>query len=165
MPKQSKLVNTLKLPAEIYFSFLAVGVCIGMFLVSPQEGEGISDLKEIAVSNFISIFTRNATVVIVLYISTVFTKLVAWFIFAINGIVHGVVLGWVLTYNTQLLWLMFPHGLFEIPCILLTGIVISKGERFARENTKKFILYLGVHLIGIGICAAIEAFVTPMFQR
>ncbi len=153
-----------KVPALIYFCFLFVGTVIGFLFIHPQAEGGVSDLSKISADNFWKIFFNNALIIVVIYFSALFTKMVAWTIYAMNGIRHGIVLGWIIRYDLHLIALMLPHGFFEIPCILLTGIIVQRGKALSRERPMQFFKYLILHILSIGFCAFIEAFVTPAFS-
>lgn len=154
----------IKAPTYIFFSLLLLGFMIGYFIISPHVGKSVTNLRIIDSYLFWSILRNNMVIIAVIYISIVFTNKLVYFSWAFNGLLLGIIIGWIFKTNIYLLLLIIPHGLFEIPNILATGYIAIKGEIFARTNFKKFIIVFFVHEIATVICALIEGFITPYFQ-
>lgn len=159
--KRTELSKALKAPSITYFSTLFIGLILGLFFIHPQAGKDIIDIEQEAFPLFSKVFLNNAIIVVAIYLSSIFTKYFSIFIYASNGIAHGITLGWIISSNIKLLILMLPHGIFEIPCLLATGLIVYKGESFIRNNPKKFFLYLTIHILAILFCALVEVFITP----
>lgn len=155
----------LKLPTIIFGLALLFGVCLGIFLISPTFGDAVADLSLFKVQQFVKIAANNCGIIMLVYLSVVFSRKYAYYVYAINGFVLGTVLGWILKTNTNLMWLIVPHGIFEIPIILSTGYIVNKGEVFVRQHFKKYLWMFVIHEVCTLLCAGIEAFITPYFQR
>ena len=159
-----KKINFLKIPSLIYFGVMCIGMLLGAFVLESIPGELI-DLQSQSITNFISIFLTNGFAILLIYISCIFTNKYAYFTYGLNGLLHGITFGIVLKNYPLLFLLVIPHGIFEIPCILASGYIVSKGEMFIRNNVKRFFKILLIHELCILFCAFLEAFITPYFQK
>ena len=148
-----------KVPVLIFSPSLLLGVILGVFAIQPSSAT--VDIATNQMSTFSSILLTNSTIIISIYISVIFTSYYAYFVYALNGIVLGLFTGWIFSTDAQLLWLLIPHGVFEIIYLLATGFILSKGEHFIRNNFKRYLLLLFIHLVAVFICTIIEAFITP----
>jgi len=143
----------------IFLASLFVGIIMG--LIFYQE-ELIYPVQIVfGMRDFIDIVTRNAIVLILIYVSMVFTKYYAYFVYAINGLVLGVVISWIIQSDLMLLLLILPHGVFEMPLLLHTSHHIEKGELYIRENMCQYFKDISIHLLLVIICAVIEVYITP----
>lgn len=165
MKNKQSILFPLKRPLLIYLISLGLGLVLGIYVLQPEIGEQIEDLYAIALENFVSIFSANATIILMIYVSCIFTKLYAYFTYSINGIVQGIIVGWILISDVGLFWLFLPHGIFEIPCILATSYIVYKEESYIRANFMKFLRMLALHELAVLGCAIIEAYITPLFMR
>ena len=157
-------IEYIKKPAILYGGFLVAGIMLGVFVLNPTFGE-THDLSSQSVSNFKSIFFTNGGIVLLIYLSCIFTRIYAYLTYSVNGLIHGIYFGWIIKTNIALMFLVIPHGIFEIICILASGYIVSKGETYIRNNFKKFITLLFFHELAILLCAVIEAFITPCFAK
>lgn len=160
-----KIIKSMKLPAIIYFSTMIVGILLGLFVISPEIGEKVANLNAMKMENFIEISISNCTIILMIYLSVIFSKKYAYFVYGVNGIILGIFVSWILKSNINLLWLIIPHGIVEIPNMLATGYIVDKGEKFVRENFKTYIKIFIIHQLFTVFCAFIEAFITPYFQQ
>lgn len=162
--KDKKLSSIMKLPALLFFVSALLGIIIGFFILKQS---GFTNMKfEIdKPKTFFSILCTNSSIVLSVYISVVFTKYYAYFVYILNGITLGVYLGWILQQNITLILLVLPHGIFEIPCLLATGIIVYLGETYVRNNFKNCCKILAVHLCFVVGCAIIETYVTPLIYN
>lgn len=160
-----KIASHMKIPAVLYFSAMAIGIVVGLFFVSPSVGEKITDLNLLKTEKFIEITLDNCGIIFLVYLSIIFSKKYAYFMYLFNGIVLGIVIGWIINSNLMLLLLILPHGIFEIPNILATGYIVDKGELYVRTNFKSYIKILLCHQVVTVFCAFVEAFITPCFQK
>lgn len=155
----------MKLPAILFFSAMVVGIVAGLFLVSPSVGEKVANLSAIKAEKFFEIVLNNCGIILLVYLSIIFSKKYAYFVYCFNGITLGIIIGWIINSNLMLLLLIVPHGIFEIPNILATGYIVNKGEHYVRTNFKSFIKVFLYHQIITVFCAFVEAFITPYFQQ
>lgn len=160
-----KITQYMKLPAILFFSAMVVGTLVGLYLISPEVGEKVANLSAIKTQKFFEIALNNCGIVLFVYLSVVFSKKYAYFIYCFNGITLGIIIGWIINSNLMLLLLILPHGIFEIPNILATGYIVNKGENYVRKNFKSFIKVFLYHQIITIFCAFVEAFITPYFQQ
>ncbi len=124
--------------------------------------------------NFVRIFFHNSWVALLVLLSGLFFGIGPWVIVMFNGVVVGVVSGF-LTWSglsfEKLVLSLIPHGIFEIPGFFLAGAAGIEWYRNVRESEspaagflrglrkalKLYILTLGLLLIA----AFVEAYVTP----
>lgn len=164
MNKICKKLDFMAYPSKIYFLAMALGIIVGLIFEKPLMETGYNNFNEIyGIDKFIELFKNNGFLICVFYISIIFTNRVAYCLYGVNGMVLGYTVGFILKSNIGLLLLLLPHGIFEIPCILATGYIVNKGEKFIRTNFKKYVLIFLLHILFVAFCAAIEAFVTPYF--
>lgn len=155
----------LKKPAKIYFFTMLIGILISLIFEKAYVDNGHHNFFDMfGVDNFLSIFKNNLLIILQFYISIIFTNKIAYWLYAVNGVALGYSIGIVLKSNIKLFLLILPHGIFEIPCILATGYIIYKGEKFIRTNFKKYALIFFLHTVMVAFCAAVESFITPLFQ-
>ncbi|WP_297463529.1 stage II sporulation protein M [Thermococcus sp.] len=169
----------LMLLTFLIFSFL--GYAIGS--ANPETAlrtvkklmEQIGPISDSSFENFIKIFVNNSSVALLMFLSGLFFGIGPWVITAFNGLVVGLVVYAVHRRGIpmgQILLGLIPHGIIEIPAIVLAGVggivwyrelVGGEGsalERFRRgaiRGFKLFLLSLGLLLVA----AFIEAYVTP----
>lgn len=160
-----KATKYMKLPAILFFSAMVVGIIAGVFFISPSVGEKVANLSAIKVEKFFEIALNNCSIILLVYLSVIFSRKYAYFVYCFNGITLGIIVGWIINSNLMLLLLIIPHGIFEIPNILATGYIVAKGENYVRTNFKTYIKIFLYHQISTIICALIEAFITPYFQQ
>ncbi len=166
MNKIFKKLNFMVFPAKIYFAAMAIGVVVGLLFEKAVIYKAYNNFDEIyGMEKFIELFKNNSFLICVFYFSVIFTNRVAYCLYGVNGIALGYTVGFILKSNLGLLLLLLPHGIFEIPCILATGYIVCKGEKFIRMNFKKYILVFLLHILFVAFCATIEAFVTPCFIK
>ncbi len=160
-----RAIMCIKWPLIDFSIALMCGIALGIWLISPSitDGAGLESINNSR--GFLAVFSTNAIVIVTVYISIIFTKFYAYFVYILNGGILGLYTGWILTTDISLLILLIPHGLFEIPCLLATGYVLRKGETFVRKNGNKFWGCLCVHIIAVAICALIEVYATPVMYE
>jgi len=107
------------------------------------------------------IFGRNAVIIATIYITVVFSVMIPRVILGVNGFTFGLFLAWILKFDPNLLWLIVPHGILEIPCLLACGYVMKLGESFIRNNFSRYVSLFGLHMIAVLFAALVETYVTP----
>ena len=148
--RMRNIINSLRIPLLLLTISLISGFLVGSFFIEP------------AISLFWNILSTNSLVILSIYVSLVFTPYYAYGAYLLNGLVLGVYIGWIVQTDLALLLLIIPHGVFEIPCILATGVMLHKGEIFIRSNFKIYCIYIVIHMVAVMLCAVIEAYITPV---
>ena len=152
-----------KFPVQLYVSALFIGLILANFISHPVNiaSAGASIFNA---GFFIRIAKTNCLLIMSIYIISVITRWYGYCVFIVNGFTLGCYLTWIFRSNVSLLWLLLPHGIFEIPIILSTAFIVTAGEEYIRKHVKTYFGMLGIHLIATLICAAIETYITPLFQ-
>jgi len=119
---------------------------------------------------FLSIYTNNLTVATSAYALGIFFGIVPWIIVLVNGFILGLVLAVVVSTGlinpVTAMLAVLPHGIFEIPAILLAaaaGILVYRGT-LKKEGME--VVYASLKLYALSavlllVAAFIEAFITP----
>ncbi|MFC3957717.1 stage II sporulation protein M [Halovivax cerinus] len=163
-------------------STLVGGLLLGWYLASPLEGVFESSIAgrlvghtaPVAAATF---FGNNWTVALTMGFSGLFAVVPALTQLAYNGIVIGA-LARTEVAPLELLAFVAPHGVFEIPAIVVAGAVgIFLGTTWVRTwrgagsrvdladaLERAFWVLLGVGLL-LAIAALIEGFVSPYYWR
>jgi len=162
-----------------FFTGIALGV---VYAYSSPDKAGefvmrltreIGPLSSDTFQNFVRIFVHNSWVALLVLLSGLFFGIGPWVMVTFNGIVVGIVSGF-LAWNgfslKRLIFGLIPHGIFEIPAFLLAGAAgiewyrnIREGnpkdgfERGLRRALKLYLLTLGLLLVA----AFVETYVTP----
>jgi len=125
--------------------------------------------------NFKIIFTNNLLLIFSLIAgSFLFGSLTLANLFY-NGFVFGIVISSAFGYNRtyEVLLLTFPHGIFEIPAIIIAGaagfkipyeiiryLAGKKEQPLTKEDIKEYLMFTLISIILIIIAAWIEANIT-----
>lgn len=172
--------------AKEYFTLLtaafiaAVVVGSAVALVLPNEsmelfraiGRSISDKVSMdsPVHTFLSIYLNNLGVATSAYALGIIFGIVSWLVVLFNGFVLGLVVTLVVSKGiidpVRALLAILPHGVFEIPAIILSA---TAGMLLYRGTLKKEgldLVYSSLRLYALSaavllLAAFIEAFVTP----
>lgn len=122
------------------------------------------------------IFSNNIRALVIMMLGGVCLGLVPMAVILFNGIMVGVVLAMnLLEGNTAAFFMaaMLPHGILEIPAIIVGGafglktghnvIFTGKHKRWdlLKQNIKESFLALGVLVPVLFIAAGVEAIITP----
>jgi stage II sporulation protein M len=172
----------------IAVSLFSVGIILG--LSTPTSfanlpAEDINDLVELAdflatIPNwavFIIILFKNISALVISFIFSPFLCLVPVIALVLNGWLIGFVSTSVLQEESlgYLLGGLLPHGIFEIPALLIgeavalsfgTALIVALFNRERRTQLlphfRQNLKYLGVALALLLPAAIIEAFITPL---
>ncbi|WP_223211937.1 stage II sporulation protein M [Thermococcus henrietii] len=175
-----RVKRTFLLLLATFFAGTFLGVAYA-YLQPERAGEYVMKLaKEIGglpdnpFDNFLMIFTHNAGVSLFVLVSGLFFGLGPWVMILFNGLVVGIVAGFLVevgTPATKVILGLVPHGIVEIPAFVLAGtagIVWYRSIREAKEPARGFkegmkrALRLYAVTVGMLLIAAfIEAYVTP----
>jgi len=122
-------------------------------------------------SLFLMIFLNNSKTAAIAMLTGIVFGLGSWFIVLFNGFMLGAISTAV--YETgkrsalQIILLIIPHGVIEIPAIILAataGVLLYRNVRrgSGREGFKLSLKLLGISVAMLFIAALIESFVTPV---
>ncbi|MBP1912461.1 stage II sporulation protein M [Thermococcus stetteri] len=171
-----------------YFLYLLavffVGIAVGLAYSKTRPGAAIEYMERLArqfggisddpFKNFVKIFLNNAKVALLVIVAGLFFGVGSGFVIFANGFIVGLVVGVLkergIPVKTLILGLV-PHGIIEVPAILLAGAAgmcwyrriideEDKGKGFKEGALRALRLYLVV-LVMLLIAAFIEAYVTP----
>lgn len=166
------------------FLFL-IGVFLGFNSLNAPKSENMADIFECyekqneIVPNFRYLFTNNLEVILILSFGGILTfgGLTIWSLI-FNGIPLGLFLhsSWNLRHVGELktfFLLIFPHGIFEIPGLVIAGsagfkipyellkFALGKKEEMITEgDAKEFFKLVGISIALILIAAIVEAKIT-----
>ncbi len=122
-------------------------------------------------SLFLLIFLNNSKTAAIAMLTGIFFGLGSWFIVLFNGFMLGAISAAVYEAGKygllQIILLLIPHGVIEIPAILLSataGVLLYKNVRrgHAIEGFKLSLKLLAISIAMLFIAALIESFVTPV---
>ncbi|MDV3104783.1 stage II sporulation protein M [Thermococcus waiotapuensis] len=172
--------------AKEYFVLLTLGFTIAVVfgaitaLTASQRSLGIFESIGRSIAGkidtqdrfhtFLSIYFNNLGVATSAYALGVLFGIVPWLIVMVNGFILGLVVALVISQGlmspVQALLAIVPHGVFEIPAILLSataGILLYRGT-LKKEGLDLVYSSLRLYALSAGLlllAAFIEAFVTP----
>jgi len=191
MMTQKTYISKRKLGAYVLFScvmflfFIATGYVTAQ--TDPAAGDQVYTMfQEMVVAGVISdsaaimalqIFINNVQICALIFLGGATFGLLTVFLLMTNGVVIGVLIEVLLRdmSKTALMVGLLPHGIFEIPAVLVSaalGMIVARGlfEEFAgRGNAldsakaagRLFVMYV-VPFIFIAAC--VEAFITPLMM-
>ncbi|WP_456423832.1 stage II sporulation protein M [Thermococcus sp.] len=174
----------LKRTFSLLLGTFFLGIFLGVLYVKLQPeraGEYVMKLaREIGglsndpFRNFLRIFTHNSGVALLVLVSGLFFGLGPWLMMLFNGIVVGIVAGFLATNGVpveKIILGLVPHGIVEIPAFVLAGTAgilwygsIRNAESPAvgfKEGLKRAMKLYGLTLGMLLVSAFIEAYVTP----
>ena len=180
---QAKLGFYLFLSCAMFLLFIVTGYWTSH--ANPETGDVVYEIfEEMVVAEVISdsapvmafqIFINNLQICMLVFLGGATFGLLTIFLLMVNGILIGILIEVMLRDMSAaaLLVGLLPHGIFEIPAILVStalGMIMARGlwEELAGNGNvldaakaagKLFLLYV-VPLILIAAC--IEGFVTPI---
>ncbi len=122
-------------------------------------------------SMFLMIFLNNSKTAAIAMLGGIVFGIVPWIIVLFNGFMVGSVS--TIAYEAggkgipQIILLLIPHGVIEIPAILLAataGILFYRNVRrgYSKEGFKLSLKLLGISVVMLFIAALVETFVTPV---
>lgn len=180
--RQKEFIRSLILATTIFFVSLVLGTLVGGNIVEElmrQLGavlEPLASAGNLSILLFLVIFINNAVKALGLVFSGILLGLPPILFIAVNSFVLGGLgsalesaKGW-----TYVMASFLPHGVIEIPVILLTtalgltvGIeslkwLIRRESRVKSQLSNCLRVYLRWVLPGLAVAAIIEAFVTPL---
>jgi len=163
-----------------FFSGIILGVAYSYLEPGGSEEfllmlfEELGPLSENAFDNFTMIFTHNVIAAFLVLVSGLFFGLGPWLMVAFNGLVVGIVVGFLVRSGApveKIVLGIVPHGVFEIPAFILAGTAgivwyesIKNSEEPAKgfkEGMKKALKLYALTVGMLLIAALVEAYVTP----
>ena len=178
-----KLRGYLIITGILFLLFIAMGYWTAQ--ADPAVGDQLYAMfQEMVVASVISdssaimafqIFINNAQICALMFLGGATFGLLTMFFLVTNGIVIGALISVLLrdmSFNTLILGLL-PHGIFEIPAVLISaalGMMVARGlwEEIAGKGNvlrtagvagRLFVMYV-VPFIFIAAC--VEGFITPL---
>ncbi|NJF24511.1 stage II sporulation protein M [Thermococcus sp. Bubb.Bath] len=163
----------------IFLGFTLVGAIV-VYLSPDLAGKFTAEIAKTLLSKvgrdsfgfrlFVGIFFNNAGAATTAYALGVLFGIVPVLIVAFNGLMLGVVTTYLVHSGAisvqRVLLAILPHGIIEIPAILLaatSGVLLYKallrggGKEMAMKSLKLYAISIGMLLLA----AFIEAFITP----
>ncbi|MED2879966.1 stage II sporulation protein M [Bacillus thuringiensis] len=142
--------------------------CLTLLVVylhtDPVPTNGV--LKSNIEVSFNYIFFNNLKVVLLLiFLAPLTFGIGTIIVLIINGLMLGSFLGSIKN-DFSLSFLLIPHGIIELPILLLAasvGIKLTLDLFSMKIQFKVFFKQLVIILFGLLIAASIESFITPMF--
>lgn len=161
---------------QIYFAISAFifFILIGYFILPPKELELqlIEKLREIALAfsglglwqTIWLIFSNNLFVCFISIILGIIFGIFPFLVLMSNGYLIGYVAHRAVAVDgISTLWKLLPHGLFELPAILISiglgfklGTSLFKKDTFKKNFRKSMLVFLTVILVLLIIAAVIE---------
>jgi uncharacterized membrane protein SpoIIM required for sporulation len=126
--------------------------------------------------SFVSILKTNLMVIAQLLIGTVLFALLTFASLGINGYYLGMYTATAILDNSQskFLIMIIPHGIFEIPAIIIAGaagfkipyeivryLMGKKEQPLTKEDIKEYLTLALISIVLIVIAAFVEAYITP----
>jgi len=115
------------------------------------------------------IFFKNISLILIVYAISLITNKYGIFIVSINGFIIGIFIAASVMNDIVSLWLLLPHGIIEIPSIIYLGYISENGMILVKEEPKKLLKILAIHILITALAAAIETYITPqiylLFRR
>jgi len=179
---ENSLTNETIFAAVLFAVSIAIGV--GFVILNPEfGGEVLSLFNEQVVGQILSdslavlafkIFLNNLSTCLLLFLGGASLGLVTMLILSANGLLIGVVTELVRSQQGALYVVaaLVPHGIFEIPAVLISGglgfllarALIAEwhgaGDA-AAEALSLARLFLRVVIPLLAVAAVVEAFITP----
>lgn len=149
--------------AVIIFS---LSLLFAFFYTNPVSTKGVTHHK--VVVDFSFIFVNNLKVAMLLiFLGPLTLGLGTLIVLVINGLILGGVLGSIKD-DLSLISLLAPHGIIEVPILLLAASIGFKMVIHilsVKMDFRFLFKYILIVVFGLLIAASIETFVTPMFLK
>ncbi|MED2697041.1 stage II sporulation protein M [Bacillus thuringiensis] len=167
--KQNKIILLCSL--LFFFIPLIWNVCYGITFITMEEQVISTNLWELFFNNFI---------VSIIIMSGFFTLGFSTILYlSINGMIIGYSIVQQFEKGKsafEILSLLIPHGIAEVPALILSGVIgfksidiilkltISKNKNIIRESFKDMSILFSIIIILLIIGAIIETYVTPLLK-
>ncbi|WP_297487879.1 stage II sporulation protein M [Thermococcus sp.] len=126
--------------------------------------------RKSAFSTFLGIYLNNLGVATSAYALGIFFGVVPWLVVLVNGFILGAVVAYILRAHlmgaTTVILGLLPHGVIEIPAIILaaaSGVLLYRGtlKREGMETVYASLKFYVLSALLLLLAAFIEAFITP----
>ena len=127
--------------------------------------------------SFLNIFLNNCGVILRCLLGSLSLRSLTIYNLALNGFFAGVLFNFLKRrgFNlSEILALILPHGIFEIPAIIIAGaagfkipyeivryLAGKKEQPLTKEDIKEYLTLAVISIILIIIAAFVEAYITP----
>ncbi|MCE0741018.1 stage II sporulation protein M [Bacillus sp. G16] len=150
-------------------------LCLILFLIAlftayfyTDPVSNVNNLNRNIRPNFIGIFLNNIKVATLLvFLGPLTLSLGTIAVLIINGLILGNAIGNIKD-NLNLLLLVIPHGIIEVPVLLLAasvGMKLTLDLLLLKINLKFTFKYIAIIFLGLIIAAMLETFITPIFIK
>nr|WP_231559194.1 stage II sporulation protein M [Bacillus sp. MSP13] len=150
-------------------------LCLILFLIAffsayfyTDPVSNLNNLNRNIRPNFFGIFFNNIKVATLLvFLGPLTLSLGTIAVLIINGLILGNAIGNIKD-NLNLLLLVIPHGIIEVPVLLLAasvGMKLTLDLLLFKINLKFTFKYIAIIFLGLIIAAMLETFITPIFIK
>jgi uncharacterized membrane protein SpoIIM required for sporulation len=170
----------MKIPITLTLFIFSLGFIVGFFSInslSKINDKELSNYKPKIEFNFPTILTNNLKVIFLMLAGAITFGLSTFINLIFNGFNVGALIGSTFLTNEPLkliIGLILPHGIFEIPAILISAVagfkipyeivlyLLDKKEKpITNEDIREFLKLSLISIILIVIAAFIEVYITP----
>ncbi|MBT2633988.1 stage II sporulation protein M [Pseudomonas sp. ISL-88] len=150
-------------------------LCLILFLIAlftayfyTDPVSNVNNLNRNIQPDFFQIFFNNIKVATLLvFLGPLTLSLGTIAVLIINGLILGNAIGNIKD-NLNLLLLVIPHGIIEVPVLLLAasvGMKLTLDLLLLKINLKFTFKYTAIIFLGLIIAATLETFITPIFIK
>ncbi|ATL41283.1 MULTISPECIES: stage II sporulation protein M [Bacillus amyloliquefaciens group] len=150
-------------------------LCLILFLIAlftayfyTDPASNVNNLNRNIRPDFFQIFFNNIKVAsLLVFLGPLTLSLGTIAVLIINGFILGNAIGNIKD-NLNLLLLVIPHGIIEVPVLLLAasvGMKLTLDLLLLKINLKFTFKYIGIIFLGLMIAAMLETFITPIFIK
>ena len=136
-------------------------------------------IKEIIEPNFIALLNNNTNLILILVLGGLIFGVSTLINLFLNGYILGNALFYLLSVESNLIFtLILPHGIFEIPAIIIAGaagfkipyeivryLAGRKEQILTKDDIKEYLTLALISIILITVAAWIEANITLKIAR
>ena len=171
----TKIVITLSL-LTFTVGLFAGSLLLSSYIVSEKRVLSILSSDETSRPDMMFFLNNNIKIILSLIFGSLTFSTLTVVILLYNGIISGIIIKTVAKQIglTKSLFLILPHGIFEIPAIIIAGaagfkipyeivryLMGKKEQPLTKENIKEYLTLALISIILIVIAAFVEAYVTP----
>nr|MDH3078248.1 stage II sporulation protein M [Bacillus velezensis] len=150
-------------------------LCLILFLIAlftayfyTDPASNVNNLNQNIRPDFFQIFFNNIKVAsLLVFLGPLTLSLGTIAVLIINGLILGNAIGNIKD-NLNLLLLVIPHGIIEVPVLLLAtsvGMKLTLDLLLLKINLKFTFKYIGIIFLGLIIATMLETFITPIFIK
>lgn len=169
-----------KVPFLVAGCAFIVPFLVGLFMSYPSNPPASKLFMEyFSIKNRSPLFfmERNGFTLFLLLLGAILFGVSTFFNLVANGLITGSSISIAVqnkTYIQKILFLILPHGIFEIPAIIIAGaagfkipcelvryLAGKKEQPLTKEDIKEYLTLALISIILIVIAAFVEAYITP----